>query len=116
MGADFMLIIVPVVEDVQARIETAIKALPDEAVESLEEYGFYPDRYAKNNEDWRQALIDWMSWEFEQLPGSREVAEVVLDGKSYWATGGMSWGEDPTNAWQALLLIEFFNHYEGVTL
>lgn len=40
------------------------------------------------------------------LRGSREITSITIDGKVYLASGGMSWGDPPTTAFDDLQILD----------
>ena len=52
--------------------------------------------------------------ELWERPGRRDVAELELGNTTYMMTGGMSWGDMPTEACEFLNLIEMSGVTEGL--
>lgn len=82
MGADFCFCLLPVCEMTPERIAEASALLVDDDDwgVSAEELAEYLDRYSKT--DYRD---------------SREVGTTYFDGIEYLVTGGLSWGDPPTD-------------------
>lgn len=57
-----------------------------------------------------QSLSDYASGEFN---GRRDVGEISVRGVSYYVTGGMTWGDSPTDAFDSVAaLSQFFPYLE----
>ena len=50
----------------------------------------------------REALVRIVT---SHIAGRRDVVELQVDGKHYWFTGGMSWGDTPTDSFDEVDLI-----------
>lgn len=97
MGADLILATVPACgldEDRMAKLNAIIEALPDDDC---------PD-YVDDIEDWRGRLADALEC---MNAGRRDVAELDFRSVDYpfLISGGMSWGDDPTDACAAFGVI-----------
>lgn len=42
----------------------------------------------------------------------RDVAFVTFDGRRYWLTGGMSWGDAPTDAFEWIVAFDWIGLYD----
>ncbi|MBN9605007.1 MAG: hypothetical protein J0G30_00135 [Actinomycetales bacterium] len=42
----------------------------------------------------------------------RDVAEMQFGGRYYWITGGMSWGDTPTEAYEAIAALNWIGLFE----
>ena len=99
MGADFLLTVVPVCELTPERI-AALKAKLDEAFKDEEE-----DDYGNTKESIADSLDEYINCDFGS---SREVGTLGIRGVTYLVTGGMSWGDEPTEAYGHLCRLDMF--------
>ena len=45
------------------------------------------------------------------LDGPRDVADAQFGGRRYWVTGGMSWGDSPTDSFDAVCVFDSLHLY-----
>jgi len=99
MGAD-LLIVAARREDLavlHARVDETHDQLIADGWENA--HGWRSDDVAEMRGDAHAALEDL----FNQR--RRDVDELLLDGTWWWVTGGMSWGDDPTDAWGGFTML-----------
>ena len=99
MGADMILAAVPAAELTEARkqeLAQLIEGLPEDEA---------PDWF-DNADDWRGALNDAVE-EYAECQGRRACTSLRLPGWEccYYFTGGMSWGDEPTDLMHSFDLI-----------
>lgn len=108
MGADFCFALVPKCELTPERLAKA-KAI-------VEQYGHQKVSVTPfDHEDLCKVLDRLAAGGYE----TRDTALLQLRGADYLVTGGMSWGDPPTEAYQdfnALDFPELFNHLEQWSL
>ena len=102
MGADMILTFarVPDVVDVDLLKGRAESISENDRLYVLETLGFYGD---DEDQDPVSLLQDAIAEVF--VSPSRELADIFLDGKRYLFTGGLSWGDYPTEIFRSLSLI-----------
>lgn len=99
MGADFCLAIIPRCALTPKRLAQLKKAIKSD------------DDYIRNDKEIAIVLDKYASGE---LFNSREVTWISFKtGASYWVTGGMSWGDAPTDVYDSIsMLDQFFDTME----
>lgn len=114
MGADMLLAIAASPQTISGSSEVSVAAMCGRARERFEatfsegdlEPEFYPelleDGSGEAAERVAAALASWI--EGGGLD-SREVAHVRIGGRAYIATGGLSWGDPPTDAFSYVSLL-----------
>jgi hypothetical protein len=116
MSADFLLAVtkVPSTEEQEtykAALPTLssldwVKLLEDHGCPLLPEGSDY-DRSSEHEGDCRQIAADVLQTvlKMDALEGvdTREIAWFWIDGNKYIASGGMSWGDSPTDAYDDLV-------------
>jgi len=115
MGADFTYAIIKVPSDANNvplpfNDDTATKVIErfnkawSNHAGNLEDYGIYL-RLNETNED---ALAHYQEGIRRVFNGgyNREIGHLHLGGISYLITGGMSWGDDPTDSFNILFVLE----------
>lgn len=108
MGADFMYAVAPIwqaTDERKAKLKEVIAAITDEAIAEYEnDYCFF------NTED----VIEARGMIFEACMAceassfeTRETADMKLEGMDWRAviTGGMSWGDNPTDAFGSIAMV-----------
>ena len=103
MGADFVLTFIPI-----CKLNPARNAKLMTLLDAMLENGV--DEYGRTEEDILIALEDYKreKWVF-----SREVSTIEIRGVVYYTTGGMTWGDCPTEAYDELnALGDFFDLFE----
>ena len=100
MGADMVVTFarVPEVVDVDLLKERAGSISESDRAWILESFGF--DQGEEDPVDLLKSAIDEVF-----VSPSRELADIYLDGKRYLFTGGLSWGDYPTDIFRSLSLI-----------
>jgi hypothetical protein len=111
MGADMLITFARVPENVDIDLlkGRAESISEDERLYVLETLDFYSDD-ERSGQDPVELLKDAIDEVF--CSPSRELADVHIDGKRYLFTGGLSWGDLPTEIFQSLSLIHLVT--EGV--
>jgi len=114
MGACLLLAAAPACDPTDARteeLEAALKAVP--VKELLDNLGFtaaYYDAESKSEteEVICEILIDHVIGAFHNVREGRDCVSVIFPGMDYYMliTGGMSWGDDPTDTYEKLILLE----------
>jgi hypothetical protein len=107
MGADLLLNYVEIAEPrekAQARLDKLqITKEHLEAFENCGEYQFSDEEFSEQvQKDMRarlQRALD-VVYDNDEKQTSRDVTRLVIDGnRTFLFTGGMSWGDDPTNSY-----------------
>jgi len=78
-----------------------------------EELNWYADENDENS-DWRSDLVDSLKDTLSAIcihGGSREIDFVYPEGREYIVTGGLSWGDLPTECFNDITIIDIL----GVT-
>lgn len=84
-------------DDLHAFVEDFIPDVWQEDVPSTE-----PERAR-----WREQVRETLHYALaELLGGRRDVACLLFGGRPYWLTGGMSWGDTPTDAFEWIAALE----------
>ncbi len=105
MGADFLLYAVPKCQMTPKRLHLASQAVRDMSNDLILEYLEQNEglQYAEEDRetacrDYRKQLL--LDVEFLQDPFTRDVVDLDLVGcdRAYLFTGGMSWGDTPSDA------------------
>lgn len=78
--------------------------------ERLEEFGVWVEQTGDEKEDAeaRQTVLNELLEQVRSVFGGgwvRDVAPLNLSGKEYVITGGMSWGDDPTDSYQIISIL-----------
>ncbi len=104
MGADLMLNYVEIAEPrekAQARLDRLV--LTEEHLETFENcgyYGFEEEDFSKETEKkMREKLQECLDVVYD-ADGRRDVSSFIIDGnRTFYLTGGMSWGDDPSECY-----------------
>ena len=67
----------------------------------------------ESDEDEYAEAIEWLTGKVAEVygyyeRGSRETEVRTIDGTDWLITGGMSWGDDPTDAYEAVSTVSIF--------
>lgn len=110
MGADFMWAVAPQPElndDRVAAIRQLIEEITDEELVNVDDnFGcFYNDDY----DQMREELLDTVILVCQDLD-NRETSQIRLSGMDWRGiiTGGMSWGDAPTDAFRPIAMVGYF--------
>ena len=101
MGADLILAATQVPKDAEEAIRR-IDRLNSEEIEYIRDYGGLWDF---TDEEVREALNSAAS-DILAGPEYRDLAVMTFGGKEYFISGGMSWGDDPTDSFRPVMLLE----------
>jgi len=103
MGADMVITFarVPDVVDVDLLKGRAESISENDRLYVLETFDLYGDE--QSDQDPVGLLKDAIDEVF--VSPSRELADIRLDGKRYLVTGGLSWGDYPTDIFRSLSVI-----------
>lgn len=124
MGANFIWAIAPVEAD-KDKVVARAKIMTYEECEELYNAGehffdYYPDGWEDEPAEFRQVIIDRLVEAIEVCyTTSRELDHLTLKGTSYVLTGGMSWGDAPTDVFDDVGLLANFDYWldrKGETL
>ena len=104
MGADLMLNYVEIAEPrekAQARLDRLV--LTEEHLETFENcgyYGFEEEDFSEETEKkMREKLQECLDVVYD-ADGRRDVSSFIIDGnRTFYFTGGMSWGDDPSECY-----------------
>jgi len=104
MGADLMLNYVEIAEPrekAQARLDRLV--LTEEHLETFENcgyYGFEEEDFSEETEKkMREKLQECLDVVYD-ADGRRDVSSFIIDGnRTFYLTGGMSWGDDPSECY-----------------
>ena len=112
MGADLLLAFIPypkMTEERQNQIGAIIDAL---TFEDIEEYVECDTRHGDVETDGRDAVLTDIKNdirrifdEYEQMPSSRSVGMVTIRGYTYLFTGGLSWGDSPSDVFDDITML-----------
>ncbi len=80
--------------------EQRLKTLGNETIGAAYQHG--ENIAADDKTDYVAKAISDLDWIYN---GSRQVTYLNIDGIEYAATGGLSWGDDPTDAYTPLSVI-----------
>jgi len=76
----------------------------EEVLSNLEDCGIYCD--GEDFESFVSEKAEEISDFLESGWNFRDTATLVLEGRHYYITGGMSWGDTPTESYDVIALIE----------
>jgi len=104
MGADLMLNYIEIAEPrekAQARLDRLV--LTEEHLETFENcgyYGFEEEDFSEETEKkMREKLQECLDVVYD-ADGRRDVSSFIIDGnRTFYLTGGMSWGDDPSECY-----------------
>lgn len=114
MGADLVLAItayptlangdaVKAGDELSARVRAALSDISDEALQDVAD--------GTGDEDDLEAFREMLENAIDEFFGSpippRDVNLVCLGGQWWLITGGMSWGDDPTESFAAITALEY---------
>lgn len=104
MGADFIFAIHERIENPEDLREKA-KLLSEEDLDRMAEEVLGTDEHDEHS---REHILDLLNQGIDIASGQqrRDTGLVRLRGQDYVLTGGMSWGEDPTEACYPLWALE----------
>lgn len=107
MGADFCFAIIPVCKVTPER-EAKLKLLVEDLFKDHDE-----DEFGHTKEDVLSAVDSYA----DSFDCHREVGTMTIRGAAYYITGGMTWGDSPTEAYDELsVLDELFEQLEEWSL
>lgn len=111
MGADFLYAVAPTSElndDRKAQLKSCIAKIPLEVLKEVEDdyCVFHDDEMteAEMRKTLYEAAVEVCGEE------SRETSSIQLDGMDWQGviTGGMSWGDSPTDSFEAIAMMYYF--------
>lgn len=109
MGADFLFAITPYPKDwdaVRSRIE---QQTPQDCLMFAEDFrGWMEDEYTEDQIV--EAIMDELRTAANEMdaPYRRDCGDFAVNGKSYIISGGMSWGDEPTDAFSYIWILDWF--------
>lgn len=115
MGADFTFAFFDT-SIKQADLVEYIKTMPENLLAEIadDQFAMFPNEYETEQEFYettRSNIIGFVEEAYTSR-NSREVSVMLVDGKEYLITGGMSWGDDPTDHFRAFCITaEIQAHY-----
>jgi hypothetical protein len=123
MGADFIYAIAPVDIDKDKYVARA-KALTFEEAEALfqeDEYFFPGAESEEDDAEFLKMVIErlLMAIEVCYTTSLRELDHLTLKGTRFVLTGGMSWGDPPTDVYDDVCILSNFDYWlenKGETL
>lgn len=100
MGADMAIAICAIKVD-RHIAEARINTLTSEQIYQCWNYGdgIEPD----DTTDYKAKALGYLDWVYGD---SRQIAMFVIDGNQYVCSGGMSWGDHPTDAYYPLECVD----------
>lgn len=110
MGADFLVVATEMPREsskiaVLSKIAFEIQDIPIKTV-----FDILDDLVGDSYGDPRGELYDLLKEAYDYLWGRpRDVATLNLGGQDYWLAGGMSWGDDPSEAFTMICRIDRFS-------
>ena len=113
MGACLMLAAAPACVPTDERCDELEKALREvPAKEVCDNLGhtvaYYSFEDGKTDEEIKEFLIDEILGAFHNVREGRDCVSAIFPGMDYYmlVTGGMSWGDSPTDTYDKLILLE----------
>jgi hypothetical protein len=108
MGADFIFAITPVTDaDREELIRRFDLLSQDELFERAENGGFYMFEDDETDEEVTQLIWNHLIESIEYLNSDpRDAGGLTIEGRTYAVTGGMSWGDSPTEAFEYIRFLE----------
>ena len=113
MGADFIYSIAPVEVDKEKLVARA-KVLTYEEAEEIYNEGeyFFPGAETEEDAEFLQGIIDRIVEAIEICyTTSRYLDHLTLKGTRYVLTGGMSWGDTPTDVYDDVCILANFDYW-----
>lgn len=113
MGADFMYAYTPIRGGRSEWIEIAKSAEVSDLRDILEDRIMdYLVEDMEDEEQVRAAFVDAINTVWDAIENrNREVARIQIDGETCLITGGMSWGETPTDIFDPIVLYAEFQDW-----
>lgn len=104
MGADFIGAFVPMEIKSATEAKAKLKKYSEDYLLS-----HLMDHHAWDFEEYEEAL-EWVEEKVDEVydyynNSNRETTVFTYDGTDFLVTGGMSWGDDPTDAYEALCVV-----------
>lgn len=106
MGADFTYALCPREVDKDTALRRILEMTDNQIRQVMIDLG---DDYDFDDTDLKDVQLyrDTLVMDLECVYGGyRDTATLVLDGKFYVLTGGMSWGEEPTDSYRSIWRID----------
>ena len=97
MGADFTLAAIPRCELTEQREKELI---------SLAERNQYFQEHCEDYDEDPKELILRLIEDYRNFEGSRETTVLFINNMEWFVTGGMSWGDPPTGAFDPMCVLE----------
>jgi len=109
MGADFIVAMVPM-RKTQDEAIAKLKAMDAETLLHVLSYYHARDFDEDTDEQEYAEAIEFVTAKIDEVygyykHGSRETDVHKIDGTDWLITGGMSWGDDPTDAYESVSVI-----------
>jgi hypothetical protein len=100
MGADFTIITAPVSEKTKEEVVGRIDKMGASELLNLADYLMFDD---ETPDEVRGRILEAVK-EIVDVDG-RDFAVLTFDGKAHYITGGMSWGDSPTDSFDFIWLL-----------
>lgn len=112
MGADMSIMFIPAVKWNEERESVLQTLLSKTTVGEIKEY--YQERDISDElftdeeyiSRYKEEFEKRMSFYWTEMGDCRSVSTQTIDGKKYYFTGGLSWGDDPTDTFNDMREIE----------
>ena len=121
MGADFVYAICKIPTNTEGEFVDFGEALDRAIVKRFRNVALNKDLLLETVEDCGIYVTESQEEDYESLVSdlatnvaafvstawqSRDISSIKIDGKYYWITGGMSWGDSPTDSYDIVNLID----------
>ena len=112
MGADLIVAMLPIRKTQDEAIAKLKSLTQDDVLDTLANYCAQEFYNETDDENYAEA-IEWMTGKVAEVygyyeRGSRETEVRAIDGTDWLITGGMSWGDDPTDAFEPINIVSIF--------
>jgi hypothetical protein len=112
MGADLILAMLPMRKTQDEAIAKLKSLTQDDVLHTLANYCAMEFGNESDEAEYAEA-IEWLTGKVAEVygyyeRGSRETEVRTIDGTDWLITGGMSWGDDPTDAYEAVSTVSIF--------
>jgi len=110
MGADMTVAFASLENDAQFWYDGIARLSDDAVLAFASEYdGMSVLPESNEPKDIRQAMVDAVEMSYSD---SREISVCTINGERFAITGGLSWGDEPTDAYPYVLLFNWIQEDE----